>query len=118
MIRPVFISETIIIVSLVAMLGCSPMITEFGDSSGCLWTEGGPVPGFSSGKVLVCRSGKDKATVRFADETRAIVINHGEDSDLKAEIALLKDKIEKIMLALSAVLKAMVTEEPKKESAF
>ena len=57
--------------------GCStPFLTELGDSSGCLVSSGGPVPGLSSGNVLVCRSGKDKAKVTYADPNRSITIEH------------------------------------------
>lgn len=56
--------------------GCT-LVSEFGDSSGCMWTEGGPVPGLSSGKMVVCRSGKDNALVVYKDAERGIIIQHG-----------------------------------------
>lgn len=67
-----------LIVALLALLlgGCTPFVSELSDSSGCLISEGGPIPGVSSGKVLVCRSGKDRARVEFKDAERSIVIEH------------------------------------------
>lgn len=68
------------IIMLVALLtltvGCSPLVSEFSDSSGCLVSSGGPVPGLASGEVLVCRSGKDKAKVTYTDPSRSITIEH------------------------------------------
>ena len=59
--------------------GCTPFISELSDSSGCLYSTGGPAPGLPSGVVLVCRSGKEgvTATVTYEDrEGRKIRIVH------------------------------------------
>lgn len=57
--------------------GCTPFISELSDSSGCLYSTGGPAPGLPSGVVVVCRSGKDKATVNYEDrDGRKISIRH------------------------------------------
>lgn len=73
-----FIFYIVALICAIAMLfliaGCTPFISELSDSSGCLWTTGGPVPGLSSGEVVVCRSGKDNARVLYQDQQRAIVI--------------------------------------------
>ena len=71
--------NTAVVATLLALLvwlsGCTPMVTEFGDSSGCLFTTGGPY-GVTFGSVTVCRSGKDGATVSYRDKERAIEIEH------------------------------------------
>lgn len=57
--------------------GCTPFISELSDSSGCMYSTGGPVPGMASGVVLVCRSGHAGAFVMYADKDgRSIVIMH------------------------------------------
>ena len=57
--------------------GCTPFVSELSDSSGCLYSTGGPAPGLPSGVVLVCRSGKDKAFVYYEDKDgRKIAIGH------------------------------------------
>lgn len=68
---------------LVLMTSCT-LVSELADSSGCLVSEGGPIPGVSSGKVIVCRSGKDLATVRLIveDNAVAIMIDHAKQEGL------------------------------------
>ena len=74
-----FIFYVVVMICLVLLLflaaGCT-LVSEFGDSSGCMFSEGGPVPGLSSGVVVVCRSGKDNTAVFYTDGTRQIMIGH------------------------------------------
>jgi hypothetical protein len=59
--------------------GCTPFVSELSDSSGCLYSTGGPIPGMASGVVVVCRSGRDKAAIDYSDaEGRKISIRHHE----------------------------------------
>ena len=69
----------ILIIAMLLFSGCTPFISELSDSSGCLYSTGGPAPGMPSGVVLVCRSGKDKAKVTYSDKDgRQITIEHRE----------------------------------------
>lgn len=57
--------------------GCGYSISELSDSSGCLYSTGGPAPGMPSGIIVVCRSGMDKARVTYKDQDgRTITIEH------------------------------------------
>lgn len=70
--------KTAITAALLALLlssGCTPFVGEMLDSSGCMFTSGGPY-GVTFGSVTVCRSGKDKATVIYQDKERSIMIDH------------------------------------------
>jgi len=57
------------------LAGCTPFVTELADSSGCMFTTGGPY-GVTFGSITVCRSGKDKAVVYYKDGEREIKIEH------------------------------------------
>lgn len=74
-----FLLLVALIVFALTMGGCTPLVSEFSDSSGCLYSTGGPIPGMASGIVIVCRSGKEGvgATVTYEDnDGRKIRINH------------------------------------------
>lgn len=58
------------------LLSSCTLVSEFSDSSGCMYSAGGPIPGMASGTVVVCRSGKDKGTVFYRDAERTIQIEH------------------------------------------
>lgn len=57
------------------LVGCGYNVTELGDSSGCLFTSGGPY-GVTFGSVTVCRTGADGATVEYSDKERSIRLMH------------------------------------------
>lgn len=59
---------------LLSSSGCT-LVSELSNSSGCMYTAGGPM-GIASGVVVVCRSGKDQADVEYADRDRSIIIRH------------------------------------------
>ena len=65
-----------LLAALIVLNGCTPMVTELASSSGCLYSTGGPIPGMPAGVVVVCRSGKDKATIVYRDAERTIEIRH------------------------------------------
>ena len=65
-----------LLAALMFVYGCTPMVTELADSSGCLFSTGGPIPGMASGVVVVCRSGKDQSNVVYRDAERTIEIKH------------------------------------------
>lgn len=78
MVGQVLFTVELAVILLAAMLlgGCTTL-TEIGNSSGCLYSTGGPVPGMASGVVVLCRSGKDKSSVEYSDnDGRKITIRH------------------------------------------
>lgn len=70
------VEAAVILLAAMVLTSCTPFISELSDSSGCMYSAGGPVPGMASGTVVVCRSGKDKAAVFYKDAKREIKIEH------------------------------------------
>lgn len=69
--------EKLVLILALILSGCGYNVTELGDSSGCLFTSGGPY-GVTFGSVTVCRTGADGATVEYADKERSIRLIHGK----------------------------------------
>ena len=67
--------EKLILILALLLAGCGYNVSELGNSSGCLFTTGGPY-GVTFGSVTVCRSGMDGATVEYQDTERQIRIIH------------------------------------------
>jgi hypothetical protein len=66
----------LVILLALSLPGCTTL-TEISDSSGCMYSTGGPIPGMPSGIVVVCRSGRDNASISYRDQDgREIRITH------------------------------------------